>query len=504
VGVYALLLAVITDTVAITYTVFAAVALGIAAVVRRGEWAAGAAVLLLIAGADAGRGWLGLALLVVGLASTAAGLRLTAAWRWALLAVGAAALVGAGLDLAVWQGWALGTVVQVTAPVGAAAALVAALGLRLRRGPVELAGVWVAAGALVSLGSMVAGLDEVERRSGGLVFAGSTLVLAVTAAVLVPVLGAAMRWVAAAIAAAAWLPAWWALRPSEEVATLVGTGVALAVLAGALAANGLRPGQPWILPGGLFAVATQVLAWTVAVAVLPDAGLVVVVVLAASAELIALGVIGARPELLVASPAAACAAWLIAVGDTVAGRPNWVTVPIGLTVLVMVGLVRWIRRGRGTEVTGYDVIGLELVGMTVVVGSPIAQILAGDLWNAVPAFVLGVLLAGWGAVTRVVWRAAFGAATVVLTAVLVIGVPLSTVVTWRGPALWIALSLLGVVAIVAASTLERSRDAVEQVGRRLDVMTEGWERIPRRHDAGGGSSPSSADDVPSRDSQPVP
>jgi len=147
---------------------------------------------------------------------------------------------------------------------------------------------------------------------------------------------------------------------------------------------------------------------------------------------------------------------------------------------VMVGLLRWIRRGRSGDPSGWDVIALELVGMTFLVASALAQTLAGHLWNGVLAIGIGVLVAGWGVVTRVRWRAGFGAADVVLAGVLLIGVPLSKSVTWTGPALWVTLSAIGVAAIGVASALERSRDRMRKVARRLDEMTAGWERLPGR------------------------
>ncbi len=485
---YALALAIVTETVALTFALFAAIALAIAGVFRRFEWATGAAVLLLIAGADAGQGWLALVLAVEGIALTVIGLRRTGTSGWALLGTGAAALVGAWFDMVIWLDWSADTIVRVTVPLAAVVALTAAALLRLRLVAAEAALVWAATGALVSVGSMIGGVDVVPRLAGGLTFAGSVLVLAATSATLVPVLGPAMRWVAAGALAAGWFPASWAVEPSPEIATLVGTCVALGALTSVLAVHGLRPTHPWIAPATMYAVATQILVLPAALATLPATAPMVVVLLAVSGELIALGAILGRPELFVLAPAAACGAWIVGTRDVLEGEPNWITIPIGTTLLVMVGLVRWIRRGRGVPVTGYDVIALELVGMTVVVAPPMAQILSGDLWNAILAVVIGVLLANWGAITRVRRRAVFGALTVVLATVLVIGVPLSEIVTWRGPALWVTLSLLGIAAIVVASSLERSRDAVRQVGQRLDAMTEGWERIPR-HDPGSHQDP---------------
>ena len=121
--------------------------------------------------------------------------------------------------------------------------------------------------------------------------------------------------------------------------------------------------------------------------------------------------------------------------------------------------------------------------MSFLVASPLARTLAGHLWNGTLAAAIGVGLAAWGIATRVRWRAGFGATSVVLSLALVIGVPLSDAVTWRGPLLWVTLSIAGILAIVVATALESSRDRVRRLARHLDEMTEGWERIPtRRHD----------------------
>ena len=475
----ALLAAVDADSIVLTFALVGAVSIAIAVVLRRWPWAAAGAALVLVAGADAGHGWLALVLLVEGLALTVTGLLRVQPIRWALLGLGAVSLVGAWFALAAWQSWETSTLFYATVPGAAGIALLAAVGLRTAVVPRELAGVWAITGSAVFL-SAAALSGDVARRPGGLTLAGSLLLLAAAAAVTATVLGGGMRWLAAALAAVAWMPAVWGLDPSATTATLIGTGVALAALTAALTLHGLRPAAVWLAPVSFYAAATQALAASAAVSVLPDDDLVIVVLLAVGAELVAFGVLTGRPELHLLAPVAACGAWLIYAGDALAGDANWFTVPIGLTMLVMVGLLRWIRRGRGGDPSGWDVIALELVGMTFLVASALAQTLAGHLWNGVLAIGIGVLVAGWGVVTRVRWRAGFGAADVVLAGVLLIGVPLSKSVTWTGPALWVTLSAIGVAAIGVASALERSRDRMRKVARRLDEMTAGWERLPGR------------------------
>jgi hypothetical protein len=499
VATVALIVAVESDTIVATYAGFGAVAVAVAVVLRRWPWAAAGALLVLVAGFDAGHGWLALVLVIEGIALTVAGLLRTHVVRWALLTVGAGAIIGAWFDLAEWQSWATSTVFYATVPASAVLALAAAVGLRSGRVPRELAGVWAIAGSLVVAGTAAIRLDEVARPPGGLILAGSLLVLAVAAGTTAVVAGAGMRWIAAALAAAAWAPATWAFDVSDTTATLTGTAVALTGLTASLAVHGRRPGAIWLHPGAFYASTTQFAAAIYALGALPDRDLVIVVLLALSAELVAFGVLSRRSELYVLSPVPACAAWLLYAADALAGDANWFTVPIGLTLLVMVALVRWIRRGRGGDPAAFDVIALEFVGMSFLVASALARTLAGHLWNGVLAIGIGVLVAGWGVITRVRWRAGFGAVSVVLATVLVIGVPLSKSVTWRGPALWITLSVIGVAAILVASALERNRDRVGQIVQRIDQMTAGWERIPHPHDRGHHPASTTATDIDETD-----
>jgi hypothetical protein len=264
---------------------------------------------------------------------------------------------------------------------------------------------------------------------------------------------------------------------SETVATLIGTGVGLVGIGVVLAVDGFRPSWVWLRPAALFTGATQLGAAGAAISALPDTDLLVVVLLAVAIEFVAVGVLTDRPEFYVLSPTPALAAWLLYARDSLAGDANWFTVPIGLTVLVMAGLVRWIRRGRGGDPAGYDIVAVEFVGMSFLVGSALARTLGGHLWNGLLAIGIGVLVAAWGVMTQVRRRAAFGAASVVLAVVLLIGVPLSQAVTWRGPTLWVTLSAIGIAAIAVASALESGRERFRRVARRLDQMTDGWERV---------------------------
>jgi hypothetical protein len=155
---------------------------------------------------------------------------------------------------------------------------------------------------------------------------------------------------------------------------------------------------------------------------------------------------------------------------------HWFTIPIGLTILVDVGLIRWLRRTRGEAVATADLVVLELVGMFFMVGTSLAQVLSGHLWYSLPAIGIGIVLGVWGMLTRVRRRAAFGAGVIVVSVVLLLGVPLAGAIpTWTGPALWLAVAAIGVAAIVFATLLEQSRSAIRKAARRLDELTNGWE-----------------------------
>ena len=82
----------------------------------------------------------------------------------------------------------------------------------------------------------------------------------------------------------------------------------------------------------------------------------------------------------------------------------------------------------------------------------------------------------WGIVTLVRRRALFGAGASALGALLAVVVPVARVAPqWRGPALWLALSAIGVTAIVVASLLERGIRSARRLAQRFSEFTSSWE-----------------------------
>jgi len=483
-----------TWTVPATYAAFAVLALAVAFVLRRRPWAAAGGVLALGAAADAGGGWPALVLLIEGVALTAVGLRARSReLRWGLVILGAAGVVGAWFELAQWRSWGVPTVSFATLAGSAVVVLVGALAIRFGRGPLELSGAWALTATVVSLTTAALTLDEVARRPGGVALAGMLAVLAAAAALtaraldtgplttgplaVVGSMGDVLRWVAAGFATAAPVPFAWAVAASDAAMSVTGSGLALAGFVAGLLLHARRPAGRWLGPVAGAAIATEGLALVPAWWALPRHDLLIVVLVAVVAELVATAVIVGRPELHVLAPLPALAAWLLYAADTLAGNPNWFTIPIGLTVLVMAGLVRWIRRARGGDPAGADVVAIELLAMSCLVAWALAEVVAGRLWNGLLAVGVGVALAGWGIATRVLWRVRFGAAAVVVTVVLLIGVPLSGAITWRGVSLWITLGAIGICAIAAAAAIDSGRDRMRGIAHQLDEMTGGWERF---------------------------
>jgi hypothetical protein len=259
------------------------------------------------------------------------------------------------------------------------------------------------------------------------------------------------------------------------------TGTAIAVGASLVALVIVRAGAPpvWTRPMSVFSIVVQALTVGLVIDVQPREDLLAVVLFAVAVELIAHAVVFDRPYLALASPAAACGGVIVALPGAVTGVSNWYLPPLGITLLVTVGVLRAIRRSHGGDPSAVEVMLLELVGMGALVGAPFAETVDGRLWFSLVATAIGAALMLWGASTRVEWRAGAGALIVLVANLLLIGVPLASNVTWRGPSLWITLTVIGMIVILLAAYLERSRDRLHEALHHIDEMTVDWERIRR-------------------------
>jgi hypothetical protein len=352
----------------------------------------------------------------------------------------------------------------------------AAWAVRRATRPRDLWLVWLVDASVTA--TLVCGLalaPDVGRHAGGLTVAGILSMLAVAAGICAAAVHPALRWVAVALLGGASIALCIGLEPSPGVIVAIGTTVALVVGVELLLLRVARPTSPWIGPILALCASAQLGSLLVALRELPRRDLLIVVLLALAAESAVGGAVLRAMPLVVAAPILACVAWLVYASDFLTNA-HWFTIPIGLTILVDVGLIRWLRRARGEAVATTDLVVLELVGMFFMVGTSLAQVLSGRLWYSLPAIGVGIGLGAWGILTRVRRRAAFGACVVVASVLLLLGVPLARAIpTWTGPALWLAVAGIGVAAIVFATLLEQGRSAIRKASTRLDELTNGWE-----------------------------
>lgn len=266
--------------------------------------------------------------------------------------------------------------------------------------------------------------------------------------------------------------------------TQVGVDVALsaaAAIALVLAARRGASARSWLRPLTLLGVATTALAGGVALggsSVGTGRATVAGVLAAAAVQAAATGVAWRVLGLRMAAPVVGWLAWALyaaqALGD--GAVVAWYSVPVGLALLVVVGVWRADRRGRGLAPSGGVVVGLELTGIAfLVVGSFVAAF-AQSVLHAFVAAGIGVLVAVWGLLTRVRRRFVVGVAIVLAGVVLAVGLPLVALLpAWGAAGAWVLVAVVGVLAVVAATLLERGRAAVRDGRARLLDATAGWE-----------------------------
>jgi hypothetical protein len=198
--------------------------------------------------------------------------------------------------------------------------------------------------------------------------------------------------------------------------------------------------------------------------------------LVAAAWSATLGIVLRSNAALVFAPLFACTAWIVFAADALAGSAQWYTVPIGLTLLVVVALVRRDARGRGRDPSAASVVALEMVGIAFVVGAALVQSVTTSLVYTAVALALGLAIGAWGVVTKVRRRVAAGVAIVVAAMVLLVALPLVQLLpAWSSALLWACIAGVGILALLAATLLEQGRSVVRRVLKGFGELTEGWE-----------------------------
>jgi len=466
---------------------------------RRGWlWALAGVALTLAGAAVAGPGWLALAL-----AATAAGTALAAARsshpvRGGLQVSSVLAGGAAWLQLIDWLSWSSNLAIGLTAltagalacgvvaavrggrvagdwaiPIGllAAAAIAGVLIAGAAPGavagvPAGLPGLGVAGG--IALLACAAGLAATPLSLGALRPATGLLTFGAVQVLLAAGRTSPPRWalatMALAVAAtASCLAGWWTRWQTPRQA---GSGQAQSA--------GWSWGTSWLgalVPlagaaggGGLVTAAVDGRRGLLA------AGLLLIGLEAAAGSLV-LG----RPGLGRLAPPLMCGAWLELTAEAIGGDPQWLTIPVGLTLLVVVEMTRAQLRRSGRPLD-HELRLLEHAGMLLVVGAALVQTVTRTTTYGLVASLLAIGLCAWGAATRVRRRVVVGSVTLLLALFGMIAVPVAQLVPeFRGAALWIVLTVVGLVLVTVAVSLEQGRARLASAVGRIDRLFQGWE-----------------------------
>jgi hypothetical protein len=463
-----------------TWVGIGAVSIILAAVRRNPSWAVAGAVLILVGAWDAGPGWLALALGGGSAGAALAATRSHGVVRLVLQATSMICAAGAWSQFALWAAWPLPWTATFTALLTSAVAVSVGLSARwagLRKD-------WAAAlGGLSLAGGMAVAVLGFAPASGIDPHTGAELLATVWASIAAgsglaarPLGELALRHlcVLLSVAAGALLGYGEQLEPAALTAAWSTTAVAATV--GALALWRSRPGAAWTLPLGLLGASAGAATIVVAGSAWPRRDLLEVAFLVLGIQAATAGIVLRRPEPLYVSCLLLCSAWLLFASESLAGEVQWFTVPIGIALLSIVAIGRAARRHQGLPPTSPELLSLEFLGMTLVVGAGLAETVVASPERGLFAMVAGIGLAAWGALTRIRRRVFFGACAVVLAVTLMLGGPIARMVpNVTGPALWITIAATGVVLIALATGLERGRATVAATIRRLDSLMEGWE-----------------------------
>jgi len=437
--------------------------------------------LVIVGAAHAGSGWLALALAVTSLACSVLAARTSAVARWTLLCAGALTALAAWLSVAAWLEWTPSEVIDRTVVLGAAIALLTAVLLRWTR--IDRTVVFVRGGLAVVTATLtpLAPLAAGKADQGGVAVTIATCValavIGVSAALAARPLD--LPWVR--YAAFAYL-----LAAGAEVSYLIDAGptLQLSALAAATVGCALALVSPWARAGWrtwrgpvlALGVTTSGLAVAVAATQLPDSTLLSPALLVAAVMSAAIAVELRSLAAQMCTPVLVCAAWIVYAARALDGNSQWVAVPIGLTLLVIVGLLRHRLRTTGQDPASTDVVVLELVGVGCLVGSSFVQAFTAALAYAALAAVLGLLVAGWGVLTKVRRRVTAGVSIAFAGLLVLVGVPLAQLLpAWSGVTLWVTIAVVGLLAIVGATLLEKGRAVLRAGLDSFAAVTEGWE-----------------------------
>ncbi|HEX9122507.1 MAG TPA: hypothetical protein VF984_03990 [Actinomycetota bacterium] len=463
-----------------TWSGIGALSLALAGLRRDPFWAVAGAIVLGVGAGAAGPGWLAFALGAYSVVAAAVAIRSRGLLRLAMQATSMALAAAAWSELAVWAGWSGSQIATLTAVLSATVAVVTGAAARWARLPADwaanLAALAMAGAASVVVLSSTPSTG-VDPHTGATLLALVTASLSAGAGLAARPLGVdGLREASALLAAGAGLLIGYARELGPGPLTGWWAATAIGSTLGSLGLWRARPSSPWIGPLGILACSGSVVTIAVAASALPRRDLLEAALSVSGVQTVALGITLRRPEPLYASPLLFCGAWLLFASEALVGEAQWFTVPIGIALLVVVGVARAARRHELASLMPPELLALEYLGMALVVGDGLAESITTSPTYGLFALALGAGLAVWGALTKVRRRAAFGAGAAVLAVALMVGGPIARLAPRvTGPVLWVVLAAAGVVLIAIATGLERGRAKVTAAIRQLDTLTEDWE-----------------------------
>jgi hypothetical protein len=267
---------------------------------------------------------------------------------------------------------------------------------------------------------------------------------------------------------------WTDASAAQAVAVLVASGVGSTAVALALWRTGAR--RLWAPAIGLVGALTSAASLLVAPVALPDGSPLVAALLACGIGSAAAGLVLGRVEPLVLSPLLLSGAWMVFTRESFAGDPQWFTVPLGLAVLAVVEVLRWDRRRRGRSVSTPELVALEIAGFAFLIGASPVKVIQGSSWAGAVGVSLGVLVAGWGVLTKVRRRLWLGVAAAAGSLLLMVIVPLAQEPpNIESATLWVVLAAAGIAVVLVATALERWRARIGAGMHRLDALMRDWD-----------------------------
>jgi hypothetical protein len=478
--VFALGRAARIDELALVCFGAAALSFAVAAYLLRWPWALAGGALAAVGAQDLGPAWLAAVLAVESVVVGMAASRSEGDRRSALQAVCGGLLAAAWVQLAVAIGWSREETLRATALAGGVELLLAGSALRLRL----IARDWLrlaAALALVGIGATgYASLPDAVLAGDPATYGALAAALGMAAATAgmsaAPCELPRLREVSGLLVAGALgeLLLWMQAPPGQAVAVLVASGVGSMAIALALWRMGIW--RLWAPAIGLFSVLASTASLFVALQALPDRSPLVAALLLCGIESAAAGLVLRRVEPLALAPLLVSAAWIVFSREAFAGDPQWFTVPLGLAVLAVVEALRWDLRRRGRPVHTTELVALEIVGVAFLIGASPVRVVQGSTWAGAVGVALGVLVAGWGALTRVRRRLWLGAAATAGSLLLMVVVPLAQEPPKvAGATLWALLAAAGIAVVVVATALERWRTVIGAGMHRLGALMQDWE-----------------------------